>query len=274
MNWKFISYSFIMLIRMSEHFYLRQCYSILGFICLFQNVSTFNKRHGPRKDNTGIRAVKSAEYLEDLSPATDKFPTPGNWKPTMEHGKIYYGLLCRDYEIAAGEIQVPPEASVQWFDDQMLLPEKAGDIFPGVDSITPNARPSFKQFELGGKVEFYLNEVRKKGPVGRRSKEELGPVVKGTHWGSGLILRDEDRILIRNELQEVFNRPDKELSPTVLALLLRSFWPSRTYVRLFQFGMNKGSRLSDFHKKRIAATCGEKLLAISIELHFQILHLD
>lgn len=238
------------------------CSSSFGLLCtkreitfiFLQALPKSKKRHGPRRDNRGIRAVESAKYLEDLSPRTHNFPERDDWKPTMKHGAIFYRFLCQDYEIAAGEILVPDKASVFWSDDENLLsPERAGDILPGVYSITPNARKAFSTFEVGGPVEFHLNQ-KKKAPAGRYAGlQNLGPVVKGTHWGSGVILRNEDRILIRGLLKDVFTHTCPELTPTVLALLLRSFWPSRTYVRLFKFGGKKGERLSEFHTERIAA---------------------
>lgn len=165
--------------------------------------------------------------------------------------------MCQDYEIAAGEIPIPSDASVHWFDEKLLLPQKAGDIIPGIERVTPNTRRAFADFEIGAFVEFHINQ-KKQSPIG--ATRDFGPVVKGTHWGSGIILRTEDHLYLRSLLLEVFEGSDnKELNPTILGWLLRSFWPSRTYVRLFKFGGTKGGRLSEFHTKRMAAVFGKKL---------------
>jgi hypothetical protein len=222
-------------------------------------VSKIQGRQGARKDNKGIRAVQSAKYLEELRPERDNFPTPGNWKPTEEHGTTYYMFLCRDYELAAGEIQVPGDASVYWSEDKtLLLPEKAGDILPGVDAVTPNARENFADFKIGGHVEFHLYQT-KRDATSTRKNMDFGPVVKGTHWGDGIILTDQARIMLVILLGDVFKHPEKDLTPTLLAALLRSFWPSRTYVRLFKFGGKKGERLSEFHTRRMSAVFSKSL---------------
>jgi hypothetical protein len=204
-------------------------------------------RHGIRKSNTGIRAVKSAQYLDKLSPTVDDYPKPGCWKPTMEHGRKYYRLLCRDYEIAAGEISVPNEADVYWGtgEEKLVLPEYAGDICPGIDFVTPVAQKKFTPFGLSTTVSFNLGRA----PGSNRG----GILVTGTHWGNGIVLRDEERDTLRDELTQVFETEEKEITGGVLAHLLRAFWPGRTYVRTFKFCGKKGKKLSSFHLKRIEA---------------------
>jgi hypothetical protein len=164
----------------------------------------------------------------------------------MEDGKKYYRLLCRDYEIAAGELSVPDDASVSWGLGKAKLstPEYSGDICPGITIVTPAAQPTFVKFPLASKVSV---PVEKSGP------NQRGNVTHGTLWGNGIVLRDDERKALREQLRVVFRTRGNELTPGLLAHLLRAFWPGRTYVRTFKFCGKKGKKLSEFHLKRIEA---------------------
>lgn len=221
------------------------------------------RRHGARKSNIGIRSVQSAQYLEDLDPIQDEYPTPGNWKPTMEHGKKYYRFLCRDYEIAAGEISVPEDAKVTWGFDKPRLKaaEYAGDICPGVTLVTPPAQDKLSQYKIGCQVNYTVS-ASPGSKVGRKDR-----MVSGTHWGDGILLRDEERVVLQDQLRrDVFGTEEKELTPGLVAHLLRAFWPGRTYVRLFKFCGRKGKKLSEFHLARMAAVFREFAEFIELSL--------
>lgn len=166
----------------------------------------------------------------------------------MEHGKKYYRFLCRDYEIAAGEIAVPEDAKVNWGSGKPKLQsaEKAGDICPSIKTVTPLAQTSFARFPIGTEVRFFVGSTSS-------NPKRNGRSVAGTHWGDGIVLTDEERASLRDELRDVFETEEKELTPGLSAHLLRAFWPGRTYVRTFKFCGKRGKKLSEFHLKRMAA---------------------
>lgn len=84
----------------------------------------------------------------------------------------------------------------------------------------------------------------------------------GSHWGSGIVLLDRDRLLIRRALANAFqvdrgaNTKKKGTLNHLFNLLLRSFFFGRTYMRCFSVGAYKG------YKTRNVAFIHDRFTAI------------
>jgi hypothetical protein len=123
-----------------------------------------------------------------------------------------------------------------------------GDILYGVATPVPPARSVYATLDVG--TEIPRISVWNRAAVG----QEFLP---GTHWGSGITLLDRDRSIIRDLLA----KSPGQLSPHLLAALLRGFFGGRSYVRLYNLGGSQGSRTSSvpFLQKRLDAIKGELL---------------
>jgi len=214
-----------------------------------------------RDASNRISKFASAQYLKTLSPVTDGYPPNGKWKKTIEHGRIYYRFLARDYLNAGGGFPMPRYPSVTWAGDpgtdSDLSRADFGDIVSGVYRGTPVADAAASKLPIGAWTTTFVPS----GPgaavcVSERRIVNDDNKAPASHWGHGILLFEEDHSELESLLRQCFFK-HKELTPDALSFLLRAFWPARTYARIYNFGGGHSARLGAFHASRIDAVCSK-----------------
>jgi hypothetical protein len=144
------------------------------------------------------------------------------------------------YIFLSDEIVMPENAPVNFGDGSMgedrLDRADPGEIVPGLATYVPVASPlNFAHIPDGAPCTAPVWNPATKRYVN----------LPGTHWGNGIVLLDRDRNLIKKALFKEMDEGAEDFGTRTANLVLRSFFPGRSYVRLFNYMGSNAFRIEE-----------------------------